>query len=58
MSLANYLQHFTNLLFSELAIQFLLYMDQRTGWICHPNLFPGILNGTCNLPLVPGNGPH
>jgi hypothetical protein len=50
MCLANYLQHFANLLFSELVIQFLLYVDQMIEWIYHPSLFPNILNGTCNLP--------
>jgi hypothetical protein len=58
MRLVNYLQHFTKLLFFELVIQFLLYVDQMIEWICHPNLFLGILNGTCTLPLMPGNDHH
>jgi hypothetical protein len=58
MRLANYLQHFTNLLFSELIIQSLLYVDQRIVWICCPSLFPDILSGACNLPLMPENDPH
>jgi hypothetical protein len=58
MRLSNYLQHFVNLLFSKLVIQFLLYMDQRIEWTYHPNLFPSILNGTCNLPLMSENGHH
>jgi hypothetical protein len=58
MRLANYLQHFANLLFSELVIQFLLYVDQRIEWICHPNLFLGILNGTYNLSLMSRNDPY
>jgi hypothetical protein len=58
MHLANYLQYFTNLLFSELEVQFLLYVDQRIWWTCHPNLFPSILNDTCNLPLMSRNSPH
>jgi hypothetical protein len=57
MHLANYLQYFANLLFFELIIQFLSYVDQRIVWICHPNLFPDILNGTCNLIML-GNGPN
>jgi hypothetical protein len=58
MHLANYLQYFANLLFFELIIQFLSYVDQRIVWICHPNLFPNILNGTCNLLIMLGNGPN
>jgi hypothetical protein len=33
-------------------------VDQRIVWICHPNLFSGILNGTYILPLMPENGHH
>jgi hypothetical protein len=58
MRLANYLQYFINLLFSELVIQSLSYVDQSIVWNCHPNLFPSISNGTCHLPLMLGNDPR
>jgi hypothetical protein len=58
MRMTNYLQHFEILLFLELAVQFLLYVDQRICWTYHLNLFPDILNGTCNLSLMSENDPH
>jgi hypothetical protein len=53
MHLANCLQYFTNFLFSELEVRSPLYVDLRKRWTCHPNLFSGILNGTCILPPPP-----
>jgi hypothetical protein len=58
MHLANYLQYFTNLLSSKPEVQSLVYVDLRISWIYHPNLFPGILNGTYNLLLMMGIDPH
>jgi hypothetical protein len=57
MRLANYLQYFTNFLSSKPEVQSLMYVDQRISWIYHPNLFPGILNATYNLPIMLGNYP-
>jgi hypothetical protein len=45
MRLANYLQYFANLLFSESEVQSLLFVDLMILWIYHANLFLGILNG-------------
>jgi hypothetical protein len=58
MHLANYLQHSINLLFSELEVQSLVYVDLRIWWIYHPNLFPDILNYSEILPIMPGSDPH
>jgi hypothetical protein len=53
MHLRNYLQHFINLLFSELEVLSLLYVDLRIFCIYHPNLFPNILNYSEILRLMP-----
>jgi hypothetical protein len=58
MHLANYLQYYVNLLFFELEIQSLVYVDLRISWIYSTNLFPGILNYSEILSLMPGSDPH
>jgi hypothetical protein len=58
MHLINYLQYIVYLLFSELEVQFYLYVDERIFWIYHPNLLSTILNGTCNLHLMRENDPR
>jgi hypothetical protein len=58
MHLANYLQHFINLLFFEHEVQSLVYVDLWISWVYQPNLFPGILNYSEILPLIRGTDPH